>query len=41
MVQSNGSTLRFSASTGKVVSLISSSGVETTAEAYAAKLRCV
>ncbi|MFR5038008.1 RHS repeat domain-containing protein [Akkermansia sp.] len=39
MVQSNGSTLRFSASTGKVVSLISSSGVETTAEAYAAKLQ--
>ena len=33
MVQSNGSTLRFSASTGKVVSLISSAGVETTAEA--------
>ena len=34
MVQSNGRTLRFSAATGKVVSLVSASGVETTAEAY-------
>ena len=39
MVQSNGRILRFSTVTGKVVSLISSCGVETTAEDYAQKLQ--
>ncbi len=39
MVQSNGRILRFSASTGRVSSLISPSGVETTAEQYAAQLQ--
>ena len=39
MVQSNGRTLRFSASTGKVVSIISASGVETTAENYSRQMK--
>ena len=39
MVQSNGRTLRFSAATGKVVSMVSASGVETTAEAYSRQMK--
>ena len=39
MVQSNGRTLRFSATTGKVVSMVSASGVETTAEDYSRQMK--
>ena len=39
MVQSNGRTLRFSAATGKVVSMVSASGVETTAEDYSRQMK--
>ncbi|MEI3559508.1 MAG: RHS repeat-associated core domain-containing protein [Akkermansia muciniphila] len=39
MVQSNGRTLRFSVATGKVVSMVSASGVETTAEAYSRQMK--
>ncbi|MHA3691458.1 RHS repeat domain-containing protein [Akkermansia sp. AKK6] len=39
MVQSNGRTLRFSVATGKVVSLVSASGVETTTEAYSRQMK--
>ena len=39
MVQSSGRTLRFSAATGKVVSMVSASGVETTAEDYSRQMK--
>ena len=39
MVQSSGRTLRFSAATGKVVSMVSTSGVETTAEDYSRQMK--
>ncbi|WP_412256039.1 RHS repeat-associated core domain-containing protein [Akkermansia sp.] len=39
MVQSSGRTLRFSAATGKVVSMVSAFGVETTAEDYSRHMK--